>query len=254
LLVTIFLQYCRHQENKHQQLPITAEKGACADNKEKEKHDYLFNYHNAKLLYGLVLMEFNDAVKEGDGERLFELYKLCLLLYKSTGHTKYSYIVLNHLVKLTSLLSPFEAHRLKWNRFFNKHGGSGCNIPMDLRKEQLNKTLKKLWRSLGSNINENSASRVADTLEVMEQITDKIDQDCNYKRKKGTRNIPNEAAAVIQISSDLMSKQVFRHTPGRTGHPSFAKFDGNILGKIDYKALHTWMTDNIKLWASISEK
>ena len=199
-------------------------------------------------------MEFNDCIKESDGERLCDLYKLCLLLYKSSGHTKYSYIVLHHLVKLTSLSSPFQAHRLKWNRFFNKHGGNRKNIPMDLRKEQLNKVLKTMWRSLGSNISENSASRVADTLEAMEQIIDKIDQDCEYKAHEGKRNIPNEEAAVIQISSDLMSKQVFRHTPQRQGHYSFLKFEGNLFRNMDYKDLHKWMTEHIKLWASIYEK
>jgi hypothetical protein len=33
-------------------------------------------------------------------------------------------------------------------------------------------------------------------------------------------------------SSDLMCKQVFRHTPGRQGHPSFVKFDEDILRNI----------------------
>lgn len=199
-------------------------------------------------------MEFNDCIKEGDGERLCELYKLCLLLYKSSGHTKYSYIVLHHLVKLTGMSSPFEAHRLKWNRFFNKHGGHGRNIPMDLRKEQLNKVLKTLWRSLGSNINESSASRVANTLELMEQIMDKIDQDCKCKAKQGKRNIPNKEAAVVQVSFDLMSKKVFKHTPGRQGHPSFLKFRGGLFGNLEYKSLHKWMTEHIQLWASIYEK
>ena len=199
-------------------------------------------------------MAFNDAVKEGDGQQLYELYKLCLLIYKSTGHSKYSYVVLHHLVKLTCLSSPFEAHRLKWNRFYNKYGGTGRNIPLDLRKEQLNKVLKTMWRSLGSNINETSASRVADTLETMEQIIEKIDKDCNYNPDKGNRNIPNKTAAVVQISSDLVSKRVFKCTPGREGQPSFSKFDKGIFQNLDYKELHTWMTDNIKLWASIYEK
>ena len=45
---------------------------------EKRQEDYKFNYHSAKLTFGLVLLEFNDAIKEGDGARLFELYKLAL--------------------------------------------------------------------------------------------------------------------------------------------------------------------------------
>lgn len=45
--------------------------------------DYIFNYHWAKFEFGLVLLEFNDSLKEGDGQRL---YKLCLLLFKHTSH------------------------------------------------------------------------------------------------------------------------------------------------------------------------
>ena len=35
-------------------------------------------------MFGLILMAFEDAIKEGDGQRLFEIYKLFLLL--GTGH------------------------------------------------------------------------------------------------------------------------------------------------------------------------
>ena len=69
-----------------------------------------------------MLLEFNDAIKEGDGARLFELYKLALLLYKTYGHYKYAYAVLLYLVKCTAILPPSQALRLKWNRFFNGSG------------------------------------------------------------------------------------------------------------------------------------
>jgi hypothetical protein len=38
--------------------------------------DYLYNYHAGKLKFGLILLEFNDAIAEGDGDRLHNLYKL----------------------------------------------------------------------------------------------------------------------------------------------------------------------------------
>ena len=88
------------------------------------------------------------------------------------------------------------------------------NIPLDLRKERLNKVLKTMWRSLGSNINEKNASCVANTLEMMEKILESIDTDCSYTKRHGNRNIKNEEAAVTQISSDLMGKHVFKSTPG----------------------------------------
>ena len=81
--------------------------------------DYMFNYHQAKLAFGLILFEMGDCIKEGDGERLFEIYKLALLLYKSTGHTKYSYAVLLYLAKINFILPDNKAFTLKWNRFYN---------------------------------------------------------------------------------------------------------------------------------------
>ncbi len=238
----------------HVQARVEEEKDEKDDAQEKEPQDYLFNYHNSKLLYGLVLMEFNDSIQEGDGDRLFDLYRLCLLLYKSGGNTKYSYIILLHLVKVKCLLSPFKAHRLKWNRFYNQHGGNGKNIPLDLRKEQLNKVLKTMWKSLGSNINEKSASRVANTLEMMENIMESIDDDCSYSKRSGKRNISSENEAVNQIAMDLMNKNTFHYTPDRKGHSSFSKFSGILFEGIDYRDLHKWMKEHIELWTSIYEK
>ena len=82
--------------------------------------DYIYNYHRGKLAYGLVLLEFNDAIKEGDGERIFDIYKMALLLYKVGGHYKYAYVVLLYLVKIAAVLPASSAHNLKWNRFSNK--------------------------------------------------------------------------------------------------------------------------------------
>jgi len=44
--------------------------------KEGAKEDFLFNYHQAKLTFGLILVEFDDAIKEGDGDRLHDFYRL----------------------------------------------------------------------------------------------------------------------------------------------------------------------------------
>ena len=37
------------------------------DNEEiTSTEDFLFNYHRSKLLFGLTLFEFDDAIKEGE--------------------------------------------------------------------------------------------------------------------------------------------------------------------------------------------
>ena len=92
---------------------------------------FFFNYHRGKLVYGLILFEFTDAIIDGDGDRLFDIYKLALLLYKVGGHYKYAYITLfslviyNPVLKVNAILPQSIAHEMKWNRFFDKHGGKG---------------------------------------------------------------------------------------------------------------------------------
>ena len=134
--------------------------GRGIENKSVTKEDYLFNYHRLKLSFGLILLEFTDSIREGDGDRLHDVYKFALLLFKANDKTKYSYAVLMYLCQIEWLLSEEDGHSLKWNRFFNKHGKVGRNISLDLRMEQLNKIVKSMWRSLGANLNEKSAAAI----------------------------------------------------------------------------------------------
>ena len=59
------------------------------------KRIFYSTYHQCKLASGLILKGFEDAVKEGDGQRLFETYKLLLLIYKANKHPKYAYVTLH---------------------------------------------------------------------------------------------------------------------------------------------------------------
>ena len=164
-----FFVISSHENNLHPDVSVGDEQ-AREEEKETPQEDFVYNYHRAKLAFGLVLLEFDDAIKEGDGERLHDLYKFILLLYKAYGKTKYAYAVLLYLVKIEAILSEEEAHDLQWNRSFNKYGLPGKNIPLDLRTEQFNKDVKAMWRALQANISEKSAERVANTVEPMEHI------------------------------------------------------------------------------------
>ncbi|XP_028408226.1 uncharacterized protein LOC114530810 [Dendronephthya gigantea] len=193
----------RHEIGKHSQV-FDPDSTHSIEINESQEEDNLYNYHCAKLTFGLLLMEFNDGIKEGDGERLIDVYKVALLLFKEHGKTKYAYEVLLLLVKINGILSKYDAHNLKWNRFFNKHGIKGGNIPLDLRMEQLNKIVKTLWRSLGANLNEASAARLANTVDEMEAILDEIDQDCDLASNIGYRSKGKPEVAVAQVTKDLV--------------------------------------------------
>ncbi|KAJ7337862.1 hypothetical protein OS493_008020 [Desmophyllum pertusum] len=82
----------RHERVQHQEDYQTAAPdatGATATDKGKEaKADCIYNYHNARLQCGLLILNMMDAIKEGDGTRLMQCYKVVLLFEYKFKHTK----------------------------------------------------------------------------------------------------------------------------------------------------------------------
>lgn len=191
------------------------------------------------------MCDFNDAIHD--------IFKLALLIYKSGGHFKYANVVLLHLVKIAALYSEFEALQLFWNRFYNNYGLPGGNISLDLKKEQLRKVLKTIWRALGPNLNQASASHVAEAPENLERLLQSIDKDCGLQERKGYQSKGKNQDVVLQVMSDLIQIKAFKFTPGRHGHPSFADFQSSIVN-VDNRDLHEWMSEKKKIWKSIYER
>lgn len=242
----------RHEREAHANCVHSAEPEENAD--KTQTQDYLYNYHRGKLAFGLILFEFNDAIKEGDGDRILDIYKMALLFYKAGGHSKYAYVVLLYITKVVAILSESDAQSLKWNRGFNKHGGKGKNIPLDQEMEHRNKTVKTEWRGLGANLTESNAQRLASGLELLDMLLMSIDEDVKLSLKVKQRTQGKPEVAVKQIISDLVNKEAFAFYGGRVGHPSFPKFPSNLLHNLDYRDLHKWISDLLKRWKSIYER
>ena len=185
---------------------------------------------------------------------MVDAYKLALLFYHHYGHPKYAYIVLLNLVQMKALLPESEAFDLVHNRFHNEHVGKGCNVLLDLRKEQDHHCIKPMWKSLGSNLNEDNAARIAHSQEGLMGVLCSADQDCTIHGKKGHRSLKSPTETVEQIVKDLIDQKVFDCSRGRDGYPSFENFPKNLLHDLDYRGLHSWMTEKIKLWGSIYER
>lgn len=115
--------------------------------KSASPHDGIFEYAKDTLTMGLLLMEFIDAVREGDGNRIIRVWKFLLPLFKSTGHTNYSVEAFTLLAQYFYLFLPRMAAQLAWSRTVNIHGRPGKNISCDLHLEHLNKGEKCLWRA-----------------------------------------------------------------------------------------------------------
>ena len=65
-------------------------------------NDDVSSYMSNVLGMGLFAWDMEDAIREGDGERMIRLWKFLLLLFKQAGKTKYSLEAMHLLFDVTS--------------------------------------------------------------------------------------------------------------------------------------------------------
>ena len=61
------------------------------DLQEKEVNDKMYDYTAKLVSLGILYMEFCDAIKEGDGERILQCWKFLLPIFKNAGRKSYSF-------------------------------------------------------------------------------------------------------------------------------------------------------------------
>ena len=218
--------------------------------KEKPTNDYVYNYHIARLTYGLLIDALSDAVKEGDSDRILACLKMFLPILHVYGRTKYSYAVLLFLSKYYAILPEGYAHEILHDRVFNSSGKQGGNIPLDLRMEHLNRLLKMAFRQLLANMGEKGAQRIASSLQSIEEILRNINDDCGLNPGGGVHGSKPLREVVNQIAQDLHSSQAFHFTPGRK-YEAFPEFNRDLLYKLDYREFYRWSTGLFKVWQTM---
>lgn len=102
------------------------------------------------LTLGLVWLNYYDAIKEGDGERIMRIWKYLLIAFREAGHKNYAKKGAILLIKGSNT-----------NRFINTKGRSGYNLPCDLHLEHLNHRLKGIITRMESNVKPSFVCRAA---------------------------------------------------------------------------------------------
>lgn len=206
--------------------------------KKEENHpteDHVNKYAKACLTFNLFLREMNDAIREGDGGRVIELYKIALLYFKCYHHTKYAFTVLKLLVRIQC--RPEKAFHLIWQRFVNTSGKKGRNISLDLHLEHLNNFLKEQLKNLRSNLNEENAKRISQSMSSMHKLVKNArNQDDVYNYHK----TPKQVSDVMKLCNELKKINVFKVINGRE-HPSFPRFTDNLFSTMDTTKLNSWI-------------
>ena len=128
--VTTLIKHC---QEKHGQKPSRL---------PSRLGDGKFAYVTNDLSLCVLLRNFVNARKLGDGGRLFRSHKLMLLLFRQDGRTKYAYQVFLQIAQVKCLLSPRMAFQLTWNRFANNRGQKDSNVELECELEHRNKYFK----------------------------------------------------------------------------------------------------------------
>ena len=211
-----------HEATHNQQIPPQDSQGllfpcdSAPSEKVPEKDD-MFNHRCSFLEYGMLILNFFDAIKEGDGKRTFRCWKFQLpYLRNDLGSTKHALEALGMICQVYALLPPKHAHELVWNRTALLKSGLRHNIPLDLLLEFFNRLLKEVRKKLGPNAtNHKAIDRYCHAIDFTTALLDNFDHECCVICRSGHLYELSVVSDLRNIVTELITQRAFCWTPGR---------------------------------------
>lgn len=212
----------------------------------KKETDDMYNYQKALLDYGMLILNFWDAISEGDGDRVFRCWKFFLMYLKHQGSsTKYSLEALYLMFQVYALLSPLSAHELIWNRFIKNKAGPGGNIPMDLQLEFYNKSVKQALKNLGPNASKKSMDRICHSIGFTNSLMRNFDDNLNVFKRSGKHVKKSIKGDLGKIVKELVDNDALEYTPGRR-YRYYSGIQTSILSGFSMPSLYSWINSHKK--------
>ena len=192
------------------------------------------------------MFNFDDAVKEWDGERILRCCKFLILIFRGYKHTKYAFAALQPFFFSTCLSSKRLCHLLKWNRTVNSKRGKGHNISLDLRLKHLNNLLKEMIKCLGVNVTQKSMQRCSEAISAREEILRNMDTELGIDQPSGHHISANDDRDFLLLVKEIHERgDRFIFTPERK-YQKISNFSRNILGELDFGQLNEWINTHKK--------
>ena len=204
----------------------------------------MLGYAIELLTLGLLYVEYTDAIKEGDGQRVHRCWKFMFPLFKISGRKNYTIEAFTMLFSHAFLLSSRQAEQLLWCRFINTTGRPGRNIPMDLHMEHLNRVCKDAICSLGANKTQMAIKRIGKCISVLKAVADNFDEQTRVNENKGYHTVASADRDRHMIINELLTHSIFSPLPGRC-HSSFKNMDSSIFSEVSYDLMIQWMNEHI---------
>lgn len=212
----------------------------------EEQNDDMFNYQCSLLQYGLLYLNFKDAIAEGDGSRIIRIWKFFLLYFRENStRSKYALEALYLLFQVNSLMTPRKAHQLTWNRSVNNRGGPGKNVPLDLDLEHDNNFVKSACKKLGRNLTSKAVTTICRSSMVARKCIEKFDSESKIRRRSGKHVSQSDTNDLSILVDCLMKQDSLTKKPGRT-YNHYSGFRRSHLNEVDMSSLYKWINSHKK--------
>lgn len=188
-----------------------------------KKGDKVLDYSKNLLSIGSFYLEFQDAIKEGDGKRVLRCWRYLLPIFHHSGRRNYCLEAFKLLHQYQYALPPRQAEQLIWSRFVNTRGVQGRNIPMDFHQEHLNRLCKTIIHSLGPNRGDEAVIRCGKALGTVNNVLSQFDEDNDVAVPSGAHSCPSYAKEMCTLIKELKHTNILTEAPAGRKHSSFPK-------------------------------
>ena len=230
-------------QNKELANRIMGEQAQTQGGENSNQCDDMLAYQKALMEYGLLLLNFKDAISEGDGDRNLRCWKFFLLhLRNDKRSTKYALEALYLMFQVNSLLTPKAAHELIWNRLKICLDG---NILLDLLLEFYNSLLKVAVKKHGPNASQRSIDRISKSITSTKELMDRFDSELHICKRSGKHVAKSSDENLKKIVRDLVDHKAMEYTPGRV-YQHYHDMHSSFLWNFDIQDMHMWINNHKK--------
>ena len=229
--------FCQRIIDEYVHLPLSPISTSQVDDKVQE-------YAKEVMSLGMFYLNYKDAVKEGDGGRIFTSWKYLLPIFRAADRRNYSVEVLLTLYNCYFVYSPRQVKQVLWSRFINTHGLPGKNIAADLHMEHLNRTCKEAIKCLGSNKTPGAISRIGKAIGPIQEVLQNFDDSVLYECPSGKHKVASSEKDRNKLIGVLLT--VLNEHKTRS-HSCFPKFK-SLFQNFNQTNLKQWITQHVESW------
>ena len=205
-----------------------------------ETNDHIYNYARVLCHYGALILEFRDAVAEGDGDRVYRCWRIMLPHFLASRRTKYSLEALRFQFQVRAVVSPQLAHQILWDRFVNTRGGLGRNIQCDLYNEHVVRLVKDIIICMGANLTEQALQRAARSVSTVHCVCKNFDKESGVPVTTSAHSTREDKTDIGKVVTSVLTNKLLQIIPGRK-HSTFKNMHLNPLWKWEKQKAIQWI-------------